>query len=103
MEYERYLTITGQTEELFLEKAKAQASDYMMAYYVAKQNNLTWTEEQYKTQYDSMVLTLVQNGINQDKAKELLESQQMNLLKANLTYQIASEFLCNSAFAPQAK
>ena len=103
MEYERYLNITGQTEELFLEKAKAQASDYMMAYYVAKQNNLTWTEEQYKTQYDSMVLTLVQNGINQDKAKELVESQQLNLLKANLTYQIASEFLCNSAFAPQAK
>ncbi len=103
MEYERYLTITGQSDELFLEEAKAQASDYMIAYYIAKKNDLTWTEKQYTEQFDNMVSVLVKNGINQDKAKDIVQNQQMDLLKANLTYQIAAEFLCNSAFAPQAR
>lgn len=101
MDYDYYLTVTGQTDQLFFEQALAQASDFMMAYYIAQKNNLTWTTEQYTTQYDSMVLNLVQNGINQDKAKELVETQQMDLLKANLTYQIVAEFLSEGAFAVQ--
>jgi len=99
MEYEEYLTVTGQSEELMLETAKAQAVDFMMAYYIVNKNNLKWTTEQYTTQYNSMVSSLVENGINQDKAKEIVENQQMDILYANLTYQIASEWLAENAFA----
>ena len=101
VDYERYLTITGQSEALFMEQAKAEATDFMIAYYIVRENNLKWTDEQYKTQYDNMVLSIVQNGINQDKAKEIVENQQMDLLYANLTYQIAAEFLAAGSFAIQ--
>ena len=98
MEYEQYLTITGQSEEMMLAQSKQTAADFMLAYFLADQNNLTWTQDQYADQYELMVKEYLDNAINQDKAEELISSTRMDELYAELTYRIAGEWIANTAF-----
>ena len=98
MEYEEYLTITGQSEEMMLAQSKQTAADFMLAYFLADQNNLTWTQDQYADQYDLMVKEYLDNAVNQDKAEELIASTRMDELYAELTYRIAGEWIANEAF-----
>ena len=99
MEYEKYLEYTGQSEEILLELSTNMAADFMLAYYIFDQNDLTWTQEQYTAQFDSMVNTLVQNGVNKDRATEIVQNSKMEELHAELTYHVAGTWLVESAFA----
>lgn len=99
MEYEEYLTITGQSEELMLSSAKQMAADFMLAYHIADEKDLEWTSEQYADQYDLMVQEYLDNAVNKDKAEELISTTRMDELYAELTYRIAGEWIANTAFA----
>lgn len=98
MEYEKYLDYTGQSEERMLAESKQMAADFLLAYYIADQHNLEWTQDQYADQYELMVKEYLDNAINQDKAEELIGATRMEELYAELTYRIASDWMVALAF-----
>ncbi len=101
MDYDKYLEITGQSEELMLAESKQMAADFLLAYCIAEEFDLEWTDTQYATQYEAMVKEYLDNAINQDKAEELISTTRMEELYAELTYRIAGEWLVNVAFEKQ--
>lgn len=99
MDFEKYLTIVGQTEERILEQAKGEAADFLMAYYIAEENNLKWTTEQYTNVYEETIAALKNSGYSEDEAVEMIQKpEQQVIIQADLTYQIAAEWLAEKTF-----
>jgi virulence-associated protein VapD len=80
-------------------QSKTVALDYIIAFHIAKTNNLTWTEEEYQSQYDSFIKELTDAGYTKEDATEYVNTKQLNYLKATMTYKIASEWFINQVFA----
>lgn len=99
--YETYLSYFGLSETSMTVKAKTVALDYIVAFHVAKINNLTWTEEQYQKQYDLFLKDLTDAGYTKDEAIEYMNEKQVNYLTATLTYEIAFEWFVNQVFSNQ--
>ena len=70
-----------------------------MAYYIAKENNLKWTTEQYTNVYEETIAALKSSGYSEDEAVEMIQKpEQQVIIQADLTYQIAAEWLAEKTF-----
>ena len=100
LDFEKYLSLTGQSEERILEQAKGEAADFLLAYYIVKENNLQWTNEQYIEIYEETLASLKDNGFSEKEAKEVIEKEEQQIIiQADLTYQVAAEWIAENAFA----
>ncbi len=96
--YETYLSYFGLSEISMEVQAKTVALDYIVAFHIAKTNDLTWTEEEYQRQYDSFIKELTDSGYTKSEAEEYVNTKQSNYLKATLTYNIASKWFIDQVF-----
>ena len=100
MEYKTMLAAIGLTEEAMLLEAQSTALYYMTNYHVAKQENLTWTEEEYSKEYEKYVNSYLESY--KDAPREDAEAyadSQLPVIKTNLTIQIVSKWIVEQAFA----
>ena len=71
-------------KEMVLEEAKAYALSYVVYYEVAKQNALSWTEEDYQTAFDSYVKKLTDRGYTTEFATDYVQTHQAKQIEAEL-------------------
>ncbi len=100
MDYETALSILGYNEELYMVQAKYVATNYLICEQILREQNLTWTDEEYQAQFDSFVDALMEN--NKDLSKEdaiaHVTNNLMDYLYAELTCSIALNWLAEATF-----
>lgn len=100
MEYKTMLAAIGLTEEAMLLEAQSTALYYMTNYHVAKQENLTWTEEEYSKEYEKYVNSYLESYKDAPREDaEAYANSQLPVIKTNLTIQIVSKWIVEQAFA----
>ena len=86
MEYEQLMTYYGLTEDLFIDAAKTEALQFLVAFAIAKQESITFSEDDYQAKMDSYIDELVESGeYTKEEAESFISETETTLIKAELT------------------
>ena len=97
VEYEQFLSMIGTTQEAMIAQAKGEAKTYIVAYALAKQHNLTVTEEAYQNRMEEFITQLMQeNSITRAEAEGYAKEQELEI-KTILTYELVTDWLIERA------
>ena len=78
-------------------QAKGEAKTYIVAYALAKQHNLTVTEEAYQNRMEEFITQLMQeNSITRAEAEGYAKEQELEI-KTILTYETVTDWLIKRA------
>lgn len=98
MTYEKFCSIFGYSDEMFLAQAQNIANNYVICELIVREQNLTWTEDEYKETFDSFVQDLVTNGYTQEDATLYVTNNQIDNVYAELSCKIAVKWLGENTF-----
>ena len=97
MEYEQFLSMIGTTKEAMIAQAKNEAKPYIAAHALAKQHNLTVTEEAYQTRMEEFITQLMQeNALTREEAEAYAKDQELEI-RTILTYETVTDWLIELA------
>ena len=90
-DYETAFGILGYDEDLFLAQAKYMACSYLLCAQIMRDQNLTWSDEDYQAQVDSFVASLMES--DKTLSKEDATAHVLN----NLIDYVHAELICATA------
>ncbi len=98
MDYESFLNLmVGISDAYILNYAKDYAKSFIMSYAIAKQNDLTVSDEELQAELDKLTDELEAEGYTAEEISTYLDNEQKSVLKAQLLRDKASEWLLNAA------
>ncbi len=105
MDLETVLTYMGLSKDGVLSNAKSIALSYLIPFAIAKEEGLSWTDEDYAEAYEDLVKELLSeegNTMTEAEVRKYMDETQITYLEAELMHETVYEWLLEQNFKPAA-
>ncbi|MBQ9785247.1 MAG: FKBP-type peptidyl-prolyl cis-trans isomerase [Clostridia bacterium] len=100
IDYELALSIIGYNDQTYLAQSQYVALNYLICEQIKRDQNLTWTDEEYQEQVDAFVESIMENDetITKEEAEAHVKNNLADYVNAELTCTVALNWLAETTF-----